>query len=110
MSGTSENLSGVRLVVITGNPGGWKSVVPKLLWCGLPEQWQIATLDSLFYVSQGSSFGDNWAKFEAGAVVSAHVIKYFGDRQGRVIAEGIVQSDREASAYSGAMGLTPKSE
>jgi hypothetical protein len=110
MTGTSEKLSGVRLVLITGNPGGWKSVVSKLLWCGLPEEWQIVTLDSLFYISQGPALGDNWTKFEAGAAVRAQVIKYFGDRRGRVIAEGIVQTDKEVSAYSGAMGLTPESD
>lgn len=109
MSERFEIQSDVKLVLITGNPGGWKSVVSKLLWCGLPEDWQLVTLDSLFYISQSRQGDDNWAKFEGGAPVRAAVIKYFGDRRGRVIAEGIIQSDREVAAYSVAMNLKPDS-
>ena len=110
MTGTPTTPSEVRLVLITGNPGGWKSVVSKLLWCSMPEEWQLVTLDSLFYISQGPHLGDNWDKYELGAPIRAAVIKYFGDRRGRVIAEGIIQSDREVAAYSEAMGLRPDSE
>ncbi len=105
-----EISSNVKLVMITGNPGSWKSVVSKALWCGLPEEWQLVTLDGLFYISQGPEGDDNWSKYQLGVLTRAKVLQYFGDRRCRLIAEGIIQSDREVKTYSGALGLMPKSD
>ena len=37
------------------------------------------------------------------------IMKYIGDRRGRVLAEGIIQSDREVANYCSAMGISPNS-
>jgi chloramphenicol 3-O-phosphotransferase len=102
--------SDVRLVLVTGNPGGWKSTVTKIVYSAQTEEWRMLSLDDYFYLAQsGPQYSDNWDRFEASAPIRAAILKYIGDRRGKVLAEGIIQTDREVTAYCAAMGLTPKS-
>jgi chloramphenicol 3-O-phosphotransferase len=102
---------GVDLVLITGGPGAAKSTVAKILYCAQSPEWRMLSLDDYFYLQgrSGPPGGDAWDTFEANAEVRGLVIKYIGDRHGRVIAEGIIQSDREVDVYSAAMGTTHSS-
>jgi len=43
--------------------------------------------------------GDFWNDVEASAGIRAAAIKFYCDRGGRVIYEGIIQTDREVDAY-----------
>ena len=88
---------GIRLILITGSPGTSKSTVGTILYGAQTSEWRLLSLDDFFYLKTGEppAQGDAWDWFEANAQVRAAVIKYIGDRRGRVIAEGIIQSDRE---------------
>jgi hypothetical protein len=100
----------VRLVLVTGNPGGWKSTVTKIVFCAQSEEWRMLSLDDYFYLAQqGPPFSDDWDRFEANAPIRAAIMKYIGDRRGRVLLEGIIQTDREVTRYCASMGLTLES-
>jgi hypothetical protein len=100
----------VRLILVTGSPGGWKSTVTKIVFCAQSEEWRMLSLDDYFYLTQsGPSFSDNWDRFEASAPIRAAILRYTGDRRGRVLAEGIIQTDKEVAAYCAAMRIIPKS-
>jgi hypothetical protein len=98
--------SDVRLVLITGGPGTTKSTVAKILYGAQGAEWRMLSLDDYFYLQAAKVPGDAWDMFEANAPIRAAIIRYIGDRRGRVIAEGIIQSDREVELYGAAMGVS----
>lgn len=98
--------SNARLVLITGNPGAWKSTVAKLIYGAQEPEWRMLSLDDYFYLQNVGTVGaDGWDRFEANAEVRGAIIQYIGDREGRVIAEGIIQTDREIDVYRRAMKI-----
>jgi chloramphenicol 3-O-phosphotransferase len=96
--------STARLVLITGNPGGGKTVVAKMLGCRLPEPWEVIHLDQFLYLKTVDT-GNFWNDVEVACSIRALAIKYYCDRGGRVICEGIVQTDREVDAYCSAANV-----
>jgi chloramphenicol 3-O-phosphotransferase len=101
--------SPVKLVLITGNPGGGKTVVSRLLGCLLPEPWEVVHLDHYLYLKTADT-GNFWNDVEASAPIRASSIRFYRDRGGRVIYEGIIQSDAEVSVYCKAAGVARESE
>jgi hypothetical protein len=102
---------GIDLLMITGGPGVSKSTVAKLIFCAQTEEWRMLSLDDYFYLSDGrvAVAGDNWDRFAANAHLRASIIRYIADRHGKVIAEGIIQTDEEVAAYCGAIHADPTS-
>jgi chloramphenicol 3-O-phosphotransferase len=96
----------VKLVLVTGTPGAWKSTVTKSLYTNQTEEWRMLSLDDYFYLDgTGKSYADGWDRFEANAKVRGAILKYIGDRGGCVLAEGIIQTDQEVDAYRDSMGI-----
>ena len=44
--------SDVKLVLVTGNPGAWKSTVTKIVYGWQSEEWRMLSLDDYFYLAQ----------------------------------------------------------
>jgi|GEM_PF-4205084 len=110
MSGGFDITSDVSFVLITGNPGGGKTAVSKILFCNLPEDWRLIDLDDFLFVRLTSQGSFSWDLYEESHAVRASAFRFYAMNHAKVLAEGIVQSDREVSAYCKAMGLTPDSQ
>jgi chloramphenicol 3-O-phosphotransferase len=97
----------IRLILLTGNPGASKTTVAKRLICGLPEVWRLVTLDD-FLLIHGADHGDVWsnARDPTNMPIPNGAVTLYHANGGRVIVEGIMQTDQQVRGHCEAMGLT----
>lgn len=106
--------SDVRLVLLTGNPGGGKTTLAHQLTYRLPENWRVISLDDFLQVTAMIERFDPKATFSDGTVwpavvvhteVPGSAIGWYISEGGCVVVEGIIFGDAYADSLCSYAGL-----